>query len=318
MSKFLQIKIPVPCHENWEDMNAVEKGRHCDACKKTVIDFSLMSDNDLALFFKKNKENVCGRFVNTQLNTDLRIPSRKIPWLKYFFTVSIPAFLFSFKGNSQAQELKGKVVCVEKNPEIKMGEIMVDTNRIIKGKVTDTDLNPVPFASIRIKGLKTGTAADSDGSFTIKLPPAFNILEISSLGFIPGEVDCRNANPYQLLNIKLEQEQQVTLGIVVISTPAKKPLPIMSMPDNLIFTLYPNPLPAFSRINIKWRKSVNSNQFIEIFDQSGNLVQQEVLTVKQRTSRQSIVLNQMAAGIYVVKITDGKSRAVSSQQIIVQ
>jgi len=51
MAKQLQLQIPSPCHENWENMSQVEKGRFCASCEKKVIDFSYMSDREIALFF---------------------------------------------------------------------------------------------------------------------------------------------------------------------------------------------------------------------------------------------------------------------------
>jgi hypothetical protein len=76
-------------------------------------------------------------------------------------------------------------------------------------------------------------------------------------------------------------------------------------------------VPALSRLNIRWEKIITADQSIEIFDQNGNLVQQEILSVKQKASRHSIMLNQLVAGMYVVKITDSKSHITSSQQFII-
>jgi hypothetical protein len=53
MAKKLQLTIPKPCHENWEQMTPVEQGRFCASCQKQVIDFTNMNDRQLATFFKK-------------------------------------------------------------------------------------------------------------------------------------------------------------------------------------------------------------------------------------------------------------------------
>ena len=53
MSKKIQLTIDEPCHENWDGMTPVEKGKFCGACQKQVVDFSNMSDRQVAEFFKK-------------------------------------------------------------------------------------------------------------------------------------------------------------------------------------------------------------------------------------------------------------------------
>lgn len=109
MSKKLQLSIPQPCHENWDAMTPLEKGRFCDSCQKQVVDFSNMSDRQVAEFFKKpSTGSVCGRFMTDQLERHIEIPKKRIPWLKYFFQFTIPAFLVSIKAS--AEKMQGKVL----------------------------------------------------------------------------------------------------------------------------------------------------------------------------------------------------------------
>lgn len=45
-----------------------ETGRYCNSCKKSVIDFTIKSDEEIQQFFIGNfKQPVCGRFKNTQV-----------------------------------------------------------------------------------------------------------------------------------------------------------------------------------------------------------------------------------------------------------
>ena len=108
MAKKIQLNIPEPCHEDWDGMTPVEKGKFCGSCQKQVIDFSNMSDRELAQFFKKpSTGSVCGRFMTDQLERDLDIPKKRIPWLRYFFTMAIPAFFLSLK--SVASKTQGQI-----------------------------------------------------------------------------------------------------------------------------------------------------------------------------------------------------------------
>lgn len=108
MAKNIQLHIPEPCHENWDQMSPVDKGRFCGSCQKQVVDFSVMSDRQIAEFFKRpSTGSVCGRFMTEQLDRAIPIPKKRIPWFRYFFTMALPAFFMTLKtGQARAQ---GKV-----------------------------------------------------------------------------------------------------------------------------------------------------------------------------------------------------------------
>jgi hypothetical protein len=64
-----KVTIPKPCHENWNAMLPVEKGRFCDSCNKTVIDFQAISDAQVQDYIKDNYANkICGQFARNQLH----------------------------------------------------------------------------------------------------------------------------------------------------------------------------------------------------------------------------------------------------------
>src|ERR671910_280849 len=100
MPKFLHLQIPKPCHEDWNSMNLVAQGRFCNSCQKTVTDFTQMSDAQLIAFFKKPKQSTCGRFTQEQLENEILIPRKRIPWVKYFFQIALPALLLSLKSTA--------------------------------------------------------------------------------------------------------------------------------------------------------------------------------------------------------------------------
>ncbi|HEY4110219.1 MAG TPA: hypothetical protein VGM48_14465 [Puia sp.] len=60
-------------------MQPAEKGRHCMACQKTVVDFTGMNDGDILRHLKRVRAHrpdtqICGRFMPDQLNRQLIPP----------------------------------------------------------------------------------------------------------------------------------------------------------------------------------------------------------------------------------------------------
>ncbi len=68
MASNLQIYIPTPCHENWDAMTPASNGRICGSCAKTVVDFGIMTDNEVLNHLKKNAGSICGHFTSNQID----------------------------------------------------------------------------------------------------------------------------------------------------------------------------------------------------------------------------------------------------------
>lgn len=54
--------------------------------------------------------------------------------------------------------------------------------KTLTGRVTDGKGDPVPYATIKIKGANTGVAADQNGNFNIQVDPKAT-LTVSAAGF---------------------------------------------------------------------------------------------------------------------------------------
>jgi len=65
---------------------------------------------------------------------------------------------------------------------------MVAQNRTIAGRVTNSEGNPVPFATVVVKGTNTAASADENGNFSIQA--ASNaILVVSAASFQDNEIN---------------------------------------------------------------------------------------------------------------------------------
>jgi TonB-linked SusC/RagA family outer membrane protein len=62
-------------------------------------------------------------------------------------------------------------------------------NRTITGKINDPGGTPISGASIVVKGARTGTSSQADGSFSISVPEKSKILIISAIGWTSQEIE---------------------------------------------------------------------------------------------------------------------------------
>ncbi|HNP32265.1 MAG TPA: hypothetical protein PKN96_03130 [Flavobacterium sp.] len=158
----INISIPIPCHENWETMTVVDKGKFCASCQKKVFDFTTASDREIINAFEKDN-HLCGRFLNTQLNRDLIKPKEKSSlWL------ATTTALISLVGLNE-------VTAQEKTPTEQtdrraLGKFITtpakEENILISGIVYDENKTPMPNLGIYSNGRKVGET-DQNGNFSI-------------------------------------------------------------------------------------------------------------------------------------------------------
>jgi hypothetical protein len=97
-----KISIPKPCFKGWENMTPNEQGRFCDTCAKTVVDFSVMSDEAIQNYIAANYgEKMCGRFRTSQIQRIvIDLPQNifhiQVPYWKKFLVVFLICFGGSF------------------------------------------------------------------------------------------------------------------------------------------------------------------------------------------------------------------------------
>ena len=98
-----------------------------------------------------------------------------------------------------------------------MGILLLFSNlyaqRTITGKVTDVNLKPLPFATIKIKGTSFGAATDQQGNFKLPLTGTAKSIIITAVGMEETEVQLTNSNFYE---IKLATEDKALEEVVVV------------------------------------------------------------------------------------------------------
>lgn len=349
MGKKFQLTIPTPCHENWDAMTPVDKGRFCAACQKQVMDFSNMNDRQVVEFFKKPSAGpVCGRFMQDQLQRDMELPVKRIPWAKYFFQIVIPAFFVSAKAKAQGEVrvntvinrevikdsmIRGQVLaksCAAKiTGDTVITEKPVVPDRIISGRIVDQKGGPVYYASIVIKGTQIGTYCEADGSFTIKAPAGSGkiTLVISSVGFATTEYqlilsDYKGAVSIVIGSINVET---VTMGVIVTTTrkKAKKkevvPLikEVVNDPTASSFRVFPNPVTSGGTLNIEWKQQDEGYYNLEILSLAGQIIKQQTIWIDKEARLLSIDVPAANPSTYIIRISNTKTGKASSEKMVI-
>ena len=89
----------------------------------------------------------------------------------------------------------------------------------ITGKVVDQNGKPLAGVTISIKGSKTATSTDADGTFRLNLPAGNEILVLNFVGYKKLEVPVGNQN---VLNIRMEAESQELEEVITVGYTTQK------------------------------------------------------------------------------------------------
>ena len=84
--------------------------------------------------------------------------------------------------------------------------IVFSQARKITGKVMDQNGDPIPRASVIIRGTSSGISADENGIFSIEAPSSNSVIIISSVGYETRELKTGNANN---LTVTLKSNQDL-------------------------------------------------------------------------------------------------------------
>jgi len=154
-----QISIPTPCSEDWNSMLPEGQGRHCLSCAKTVVDFTVMNDDEVRGYLLNNTgSKLCGRFRKTQLQQiQLQLPENifniPMPLWKVFLLASAVAFSsLLFSCSSPAIQAAGKFIIEQKAApkEIIVGELVAAPHDTIPIVPVKEPLQPEIMGAIAI------------------------------------------------------------------------------------------------------------------------------------------------------------------------
>lgn len=216
MPKKVQIAIPKPCHENWQDMTPTEKGRFCASCQNEVHDFTKLTDREVSAIIKRNS-NSCGRFLVSQVNRDLVVPKEKSSLWVAASTVVV-SFIGLGNYEAAAQETHQTEQHETQKNENASTNKSYRESKDITGIVTD--IGDLPIPGVNIKNLNTSSQAQSDfdGVFSINASED-DVLEFTYIGMETKNVTITKDNIH---NHKLSDSVKIDgaiIGEIVIRRP---------------------------------------------------------------------------------------------------
>ncbi len=211
----MKITIPQPCHQNWQNMTSVEKGRFCGACQKKVHDFTKLSDRAILDAYKEDAM-LCGRFLPSQLDREL---SAKKETGKNWMGAAAGVLLISSVAGTDAiaQEATPTEQHADKQNVI-LGEPAVQNTVTVSGTVLDKDNKPFPGCNIALPDNPRVATTDSDGHFSITVRQGTSLM-VSNLGYMDAGFLVTDERPLEIKMIADVQGETImmtsTIGMLV-------------------------------------------------------------------------------------------------------
>lgn len=194
----LTISLPLPCDQVWEDMIPLPCGRFCSQCNKNLIDFTLLTDEQLALLlYRRQGAHLCGRFLDSQLNRPLPLvlappesPVRKLAKSIAAVMLAIPGVYAGTAGARQAEPCTRHSVSDAAEPA---APALIKVHGTISDATTG---QPLEGMEIILEGAAT-CYSDEQGRYTLYMPAAFAGRQLQlSARYQPG---CAVETPYTII-----------------------------------------------------------------------------------------------------------------------
>lgn len=135
---------------------------------------------------------------------------RKALSLSFTFFVAMVISGKAFSGDYDGIKMKSYSFSFLETKPILVGQIQ---EKLITGKVTDEEGNPLPGANVIVKGTANGTVTDADGEYQLNVPDHIKVLVFSFVGYLSKEVEISDQST---VNISLDPDLQRLDEVVVI------------------------------------------------------------------------------------------------------
>lgn len=295
--KNFKIRIPEPCHEDWDAMTKNEQGKHCQVCSKTVVDFTNKSTEEIGAYLSENASaKLCGRFKTTQLEESYRfkvdistIPAN-LGLLRSFRLAIVLVFLGSLFS------------CTNYNNQKVVGEIeptFTTVGMLVAPPVETNDSLVNKIDSIVTESCETFLKGDialvspdqiedeMQGAVVIDSPLVLDTNQVKAVG---PDIDTTTITSQ--LSYELANKDSINN---VIDTGPKEKYP-------LHFTIFPNQ--SNGNFQLTYQLKYNSNVEARLYDLNGKLIKILFSQQMQHAGNYTIGINEsnLQTGLYIVEL----------------
>jgi TonB-dependent SusC/RagA subfamily outer membrane receptor len=347
----LQLSIPEPCHENWQQMTPTDQGRFCNACVKEVVDFSMMTDTEVLNYFTAlTHEKVCGRALPGQLDRTIARP--KEPKKRLFWYWNYMVMFFMFFGKVNAAKAQGSMKIATEQPNLNKS---ANSNNAFAGNVAGA-------------ATRSGTAASLGKETKVRMGDVVAVNKNTEPLYVVDGVINPSGNcikPEDIEDISILQGaeamaiygSQAYNGVVVIITRKAKEIKMkevivtseygikgaMRIAGGISYTntykgsflvdtiasvntlltdsikIYPNPVERNTGFSVSLKLKVVGNYSLQVTDASGRILLQQKFNAVVKDHTEKIVCDsRWAGGIYYIRVFDAKNILISKSSFIFQ
>lgn len=321
----LIVRIPEPCHEDWNKMTPDDKGRFCGSCSKSVFDFSNKTDIEIRDILLENKDKkVCGHFRRSQIDRPLNITidlnnlPRNMSITK-MFTIALflvfGTFLFSCT-DINGKKIEGIEVTNSKEEVQILGAMEMSPVELVKGD-SITEQDSLIQQTIIMEEMVNG-GISSEQIMPQENLPLENVL-------IKGDTMVEET-------VEKAPEQYYLRGAVCIVNHIPADSTELNEPDSVLINdrigntgillnnakeliVFPNP--TSGEFTLKYDVNKRGDVRVDVLDMNGMLLK-NLLNIKGQYEGKyqiPVSLNEFSAGTYFVTLLNNGKR--STEKVII-
>ncbi len=167
MKKSITLSLPQSCAEQWSNFTPTTQGGWCGSCKKEVVDFTNMTDEEVIHYFSKTNSNTCGRFYKNQLKSYDVVPVHPIkPGWAFLRAGMLGMFLALASTSASAFPPVQMITQSNEFNASAWRQALPPSATFLTGTVTTAEEGtPLAGVNIVLKGTTVGTITDEHGKF---------------------------------------------------------------------------------------------------------------------------------------------------------